>query len=435
MKDISTYPIYKDSGIKWLGKIPQNWHITPIKSIAKLKSIKNNPELELLSVYLNQGVIRFSDVNEKRTNVTSLDLSNYQLVEVGDFVLNNQQAWRGSVGVSKYTGIVSPAYIILSLSCDINPDFANYYFRNEKTVGQYLVSSKGVGTIQRNLYWPQLKGTYISLPPKDEQTAIVNFLDEKTTKIDQAIDQKEKLIELLKERKQIIIQNAVTKGLDKNVKLKDSGIDWIGEIPEHWTIPKMKFISKFILDGTHGSYPRVDNGYRLLSVRNIIDSVFVFREDDSMVSEKHFKEISSKFLISLGDIQLAIVGATLGKVAIVDDLPEKVVTQRSLCTIRVDSKKCYNKFLFYSIQSSTFQNYLWNNAGFSAQPGVYLNTIQNSFIPLPNEIEQNTIVNYIETQSTKIDKAISLQETQIEKLKEYKATLIDSAVTGKIKVC
>jgi len=230
------YPAYKDSGVEWLGVVPSNWEVLPLFALTKLKSISNCPDLELLSVYLDLGVIRFSDIDAKRTNATSLDLSKYQKVEPGDFVLNNQQAWRGSVGVSNYEGIVSPAYIILSLSHKLNPSFANYYFRNGAMVSQYLISSKGVGTIQRNLYWPQLRRTYVGIPSIEEQAAIATFLDDKTAKIDRAIAQKEQLIALLKERKQIIIQNAVTKGLDPNVKLKDSGVEWIGEIPEHWEV-------------------------------------------------------------------------------------------------------------------------------------------------------------------------------------------------------
>jgi len=202
------YKSYKDSGVELLGEIPDHWEVLPLFALTKLKSIKNQVNLELLSVYLDLGVIRFSDVVAKRTNVTSLDLSKYQLVEPGDFVLNNQQAWRGSVGVSNYKGIVSPAYIVLSLNEKLNPFYANYLFRDSTMVSQYLVNSKGVGTIQRNLYWPSLRRSNISLPPLQEQTAIAQFLDDKTTKIDEAISIKEQQINLLKERKQILIHKA-----------------------------------------------------------------------------------------------------------------------------------------------------------------------------------------------------------------------------------
>ena len=233
------YESYKDSGVEWLGEVPSHWESFPLFVQAKISSITNHIDKELLSVYLDRGVVRFSDVDEKRTNVTSLDLSKYQLVRKGNLVLNNQQAWRGSVGVSSYEGIVSPAYLILELSNKFDPHYANYLFRNGSMVSHYLIASKGVGTIQRNLYWGNLRRTPIFIPPLSEQQKIAQFLDDKTAKIDQAVDLAEKQIALLKEHKQIMIQNAVTRGLNPDVPLKDSGVEWIGQVPEHWEVSSL----------------------------------------------------------------------------------------------------------------------------------------------------------------------------------------------------
>lgn len=236
------YDAYKDSELPSFGSVPIHWEIVPLCSITTLKSITNVVNEELLSVYLDKGVIRFDDVTEKRTNVTSLDLSKYQLVEEGDFVLNNQQAWRGSVGVSIYRGIVSPAYLVLKLSPKVDAKFANYFFRNSAMVSQYLINSKGVGTIQRNLYWQHLKRSDVVLPPREEQIEIAEFLNQKTAEIDQAIATKEKQIDLLNERKQIVIQKAVTQGLEPNVTMKDSGLNGVGNIPQDWEIIKFNFV-------------------------------------------------------------------------------------------------------------------------------------------------------------------------------------------------
>jgi len=204
------YPAYKESGVEWLGELPKNWDEVPLCTLTKLKSVINCSELELLSVYLDLGVIKFSEVEAKRTNVTSQDLSKYQRVDIGDFVLNNQQAWRGSVGVSNHQGIVSPAYLVLELSKKLHTGYANYMFRSGYMVGQYLINSKGVGTIQRNLYWPSLRRAKVILPPLPEQTAIAAFLDDKTAKIDKAIKLQEQQIEKLKELKSTLIDSAVT---------------------------------------------------------------------------------------------------------------------------------------------------------------------------------------------------------------------------------
>jgi type I restriction enzyme S subunit len=280
----------------------------------------------------------------------------------------------------------------------------------------------------------EMASIYCLIPPIQEQIKIAQYLDHQTAIIDQLIQQKEKLIELLKEKRQAVINEAVTKGLNPNAKMKDSGIEWLGEVPEEWLLTKMKFGCQFIFDGTHGSFSRVDEGYRLLSVRNIIDSKFTFRDDDSRISEKDYKEISTKFEILEDDIQLAIVGATLGKVAIVEKISEPFVTQRSLASIRANSKKCLPKYLFYFLSSNSFQSYLWLSTSFSAQPGVYLGTIQKCTLPLPIIKEQEKIVTYLELEISSIQELLDKINIQIDKLKEYRQSIISEAVTGKIDV-
>ena len=156
----------KDSGVSWIGKIPENWGKLPFCALFEQKSQCGYCDEELLSVYLDKGVIRFSDGGEKRANATSEDLSKYQLVDVGDFVLNNQQAWRGSVGVSFFRGIVSPAYVILKMSEKLNRNFANYLLRDRSMVAMYCVCSKGVGSIQRNLVWNECLFLFLLFPNK-----------------------------------------------------------------------------------------------------------------------------------------------------------------------------------------------------------------------------------------------------------------------------
>lgn len=200
----------KDSGIEWVGQIPIHWNIKPLWTISKLKSIIESDHLELLSVYLNEGVIKFSDVDGKRTNVTSEDKSKYQKVDPGDFVLNNQQAWRGSVGVSRYRGIVSPAYIVLEVDSQLDSTYSNYLFRDQSMVNHYLLSSKGIGTIQRNLYYPSLRSIPVFVPPFKEQKHILIYLDKKTEQIDLLSKKIQKKIELLKEYRQSLISSIVT---------------------------------------------------------------------------------------------------------------------------------------------------------------------------------------------------------------------------------
>ncbi|MDQ7002347.1 MAG: restriction endonuclease subunit S, partial [Ghiorsea sp.] len=392
-----TYAAYKDSGVEWKS--------FPLCAVTSPKSLKNNQNLELLSVYLNLGVIRFSEVNEKRTNATSEDLSNYQEVAVGDFVLNNQQAWRGSVGVSKYNGIVSPAYLVLSLSPLIDVGFANYYFRDGAMVSQYLICSKGVGTIQRNLYWQQLKRSVVTIPPLPEQKAIADFLDKKTSLIDEAISVKAQQIELLKERKQILIQNAVTQGLNPDAPKRDSGVEWIGDIPAHWKVKRLKYLAK-IHNGLDYKKVHAETGYP------VIGSGGQFTYANSYLHD--------------GEAVLLGRKGTINKPLYINERFWTVDTMfYAIC-----NRLAKTKFVYFSAKIIPFGYYSTS----TALPSMTQFDLLNHPFFIPPMSEQTAIVAHIETQSSKIDQAIALNQQQIEKLKEYKTTLINSAVTGKIKV-
>ncbi len=301
-----------DCVVNWTQSIPYHWKVKPLWAVSHLKSEPNHQELELLSVYLNKGVVRFRDVDEKRTNVTSDDRSKYQRVSPGDLVLNNQQAWRGSVGISSYEGIVSPAYIILSLSDQLTTDFASYFFRDPVMVHQYLISSKGVGSIQRNLYFPSLRKALVCVPPIDEQQLISRYLDKKTAQIDSLIEKIERKIELLKEQRISLINQCVTKGLDPNVEMKDSGVEWIGTIPKHWERTRLKYVAsspaQYGLNIESDSY--VDEGIRFLRITDInADSTL---DGDGGVYLPTTL-VPDEYYLKTNDILFSRSGATVGK--------------------------------------------------------------------------------------------------------------------------
>ena len=200
----------KPSGVDWLGDVPEHWAVLPLCAVARPRKVTKPGNHELLSVYLGQGVIPFSAVAEKRTNPTSEDLSKYQVVEPGDFVLNNQQAWRGSVGVSRYGGIVSPAYLVLALDKRLDRQFADRLLSDRAMVSQYLVCSKGVGSIQRNLYWPHLRRAATLVPPLREQAEIVRFLETSMASLAKAIARTAQDVELLREYRTRLIADVVT---------------------------------------------------------------------------------------------------------------------------------------------------------------------------------------------------------------------------------
>ena len=210
---------------------------------------------------------------------------------------------------------------------------------------------------------------------------------------------------------------------------KGSGVEWLGEVPSEWRVAKVKSTCSHLRDGTHGSFERVDVGYPLLSVRNIVNSKFVLLTDDSCISEHDYKSISKSLIIKAGDLQLAIVGATLGKVALVPENMPKFVTQRSLSTLRPIAKILYNRFLFYFAGNSYFQDALWSKANYSAQPGVYLYTISNIDILLPPIVEQTAIAAYLDTQTAQIDRKIDLLSQKAMQYGKLKQSLINETVT------
>lgn len=376
---------------------------------------------------------RFVDVVAKRTNVTSEDLSKYQAVDIGDFVLNNQQAWRGSVGVSKYNGIVSPAYLVLGLSKCLNLNFANYLFRNDIMTSYYLICSKGVGTIQRNLYWPQLKRVNIIYPPLSEQTAIAQFLDDKIEKIDQAIRVKQEQIALLKERRQIVIHQAVTRGFDETVKLKDSGVEWIGKIPEHWKVKKIKHVTNKIGSGvtpSGGGNTYLNEGIPLLRSQNIFfDKIEL--DGVAFISEKTHRSMSNSQVFK-GDVLLNITGGSIGRCFYVKYESQMNVNQH-VCILRPNTI-ISTLYLNSLLASEIGQNQIWFHQQGGGREGLNFQALKNFLIPFPPKKEQKEISKFIDNATSKIATVISLKGKEIEKLKEYKASLISSAVTGKVKV-
>lgn len=273
----------------------------------------------------------------------------------------------------------------------------------------------------------------IDLPSREMQISISRFIDRKAARIDTLIAKKTRFIELLKEKRQAVITKAVTKGLDDSVEMKESGLKWLGSVPRHWSVMACKYGCSLIKDGTHLPPPRVEGGIPLLSVRNVQDGKFDFRPDDSTISESDYLELCRSFVPKANDVLLAIVGATIGKTAVVPENMGRFHLQRSLAVFRV-KKRLNHLFLNLIFQSAGYQQLLWESIGFSAQPGVYLGALSGFRIPVPPLDEQLRIVEYALDKTQRTDTIIEKTERSIELLKEHRAALITAAVTGKIDV-
>lgn len=435
INDLKPYPAMKDSSVPWLGEVPEHWDIEPLCAMARLKTIKGQNSRELLSVYLNLGVVPFDRIKEKRTNVTSEDLSGYQAVDPGDFVLNNQQAWRGSVGVSMHKGIVSPAYLVLSLHPRIDSRYANLLLRERSMVAQYLIASKGVGSIQRNLYWPHLKRIPIILPPLSEQAAIVRFLDHADRKIRRYIRAKQKLIKLLEEQKQAIIHRAVTRGLNPDVRLKPSGVEWLGEIPEHWEVVPVGAISILLQTGPFGSQLHqsdyISGGIPVINPSHMVDGR-IKNDPDIGISSKKATALS-RHTIKTDDILIARRG-DLGRCALASSREDGWICGTGSMLLRCRKSILMPKFFQIIFASSGMAQELQLSSIGATMANLNEGVVARQRIPLPTLEDQTLIMGWIASQARAIEISISSIRNEIDLLHEYRIRLIADVVTGKLDV-
>lgn len=435
MNNLPKYPAYKPSGVEWLGEIPEHWEVTRLGKILSPNSKRNQPELPLLSITREKGVIlRDLDNEEENHNYIPDDLSNYKILGEGQFGMNKMKAWQGSYGISDYTGIVSPAYFVFELIDKIEPRYFHIAIRSKLYISFFGSASDGVRIGQWDLSKERMKEIPFLIPSKEEQTTIASFLDHKTALIDQAIVIKEKQIELLKERRQILIHRAVTRGLNPNVKLKESGMEWIGEIPEHWeVVPVRRLID--VRDGTHDTPLYIEDGddaVPLVTSKDFEGDEINF-ENIKKISKKDHLNISKRSGVAKADVLMSMIGGNIGKSVIIGDFNDFSVKNVALFKCKGDLLLA--KYLRYYFDSGILQNQIDLKSRGGAQGFLSLGDIRNLIFFMMSYEERTQIVDYLEQNiSTKIATAISLKEQEIEKLKEYKASLIDAAVTGKIKV-
>lgn len=424
---MQSYAEYKESGVDWLGEIPEGWELTKLGSCLSNFSEKNYPALPLLSITRELGVIE-RDIDDQGSNHNFIpdDLSGYKLLKKGQFGMNKMKAWQGSYGVSPFTGIVSPAYFMFDFTKEIDPGFFHVAIRSKLYISFFGSASDGVRIGQWDLSKPRMKEIPLALPPLTEQTAIANFLDDKTAKIDNLVRIKQRQIELLAERRKILIQNAITKGLNPDAQMKDSGIDWIGEIPEHWEV--LRNAALFV--------ERKDAGQEQLPVLSVSIHSGVSSEelnaDENIRSVVKIEDRTAYKEVLPGYIAYNMMRAWQGGIGAVSVhgmvSPAYVVAKP---TERLDAN--YFELLYRT------PAFIWqmdaNSKGITDfRKRLYWESFRELKTIVPPLSEQEDISKAIASKSNGINDAIAIKEKQIAKLNEYKTTLINAAVTGKIKV-
>lgn len=415
------YTAYKPSGIKWIGDIPEHWSSEQLRKYLRLISIKNKPNEQLLSVTREQGVIiRNIESKEENHNFIPEDLSGYKYVRKGQFAINKMKSWQGSYGVSNFDGIVSPAYFVCELN-NIYEEFFSWAIRSKAYVGFFTQMSKGIRVDQWDLSPIALKQIPFFEPPLSEQHSIVAFLEKATANIDAYIKQTEQEINKLNELKQAEIANVVTKGLNPNASMKDSGISWIGEIPEHWECLKIRYLFKEksqkgfpnepILSATqkYGVIPQDLYENRVVVVNKGLEGLKLVEVGDFVISLRSFQ----------GGIEYAYYRGIIS----------------AAYTILRPSNTVNSNFIKFLFKSLPFIELLQTCVtGIREGQNINYDILRNNYLMLPPIEEQQQIVDYIESKTSKIEEYITALKSETEHMQEYKQRLISDVVTGKMKV-
>jgi type I restriction enzyme S subunit len=429
---IQRYESYKESGVEWLGEIPEHWDLTRLGTRFKERKTKvSDKDFPPLSVTKNGTVPQLA--NAAKSN----DGDNRKLVKKGDFAINSRSDRKGSSGIAYQDGSVSLIYIVME-PLNIHPIYCNYLLKSYNFIEEFYRMGHGIVADLWTTRYDEMKAIMVGIPPLPEQTKIAHFLDDKTTKIEDAIAIKEQQISLLKERKQILIHRAVTRGLDVSVTLKDSSVEWIGEIPEHWNCVKFKFIirtkARLGWKGLKAAEYVDKSNYGFLSTPNIKTRDIDF-DSAYFITKRRYYE-SPEIMLQKGDVLLVKDGSTLGISNIVRDLPFKCTVNSSIAVLRVmDGVNLLPEYLNYFLKSETCQRIIDKKKDGMGVPHLFQSDINNFSIPVFSIEEQSQISEYIEKSSIKLDEAIGLKQQEIAKLKEYKSSLINGVVTGKVKVC
>lgn len=427
---LQKYDRYKDSGVEWLGEIPDHWECIRMKHLYRDVSTKNRPEAELLSVTQTQGVVPRKLV-ENRMVMPSGALGSFKFIHKGDFAIS-LRSFEGGLEYCHHDGIISPAYTVLKAQRNFVSQFYKYLFKSISFISELQTSIVGIRE-GKNISYAQLSYSFLPIPLKDEQIAIANYLDDKTTKIDQAIAIKEKQIALLKERRQILIHKAVTRGLNPDVKLKDSGVEWIGEIPEGWEVKRLASFGKFSKGGGFSKSDLIESGVSAI----LYGDIYTKYDIQIKIGLRFISSDTAKKSIEIKKGNLLFTGSgetreDIGKcVVFLSD--EKTVAGGDV--IIFEQNQNDNLYLSYVLNTESVK---YEKAKYSKGEIIvhtYGSKLRNIYIPIPSKQEQTIISEYVENTSQKNDTAISLKKKEIEKLKEYKSSLINSVVTGKIKVC
>ncbi len=414
----------KDSGIEWIGEIPEGWEVSQLKYATRWKSEKGCPDAPVLSLYRDFGVVP-KDSRDDNHNVTSLDTSNYKVVDIGDLVINKMKAWQGSMAVSDYRGIVSPAYHVCSITSNkVNKRYLHHLLRNPAYLPEYVRLSTGMRIGQWDLGFDDFKNIPFLIPPFDEQAKIADYLDNGCTSLDSILDKTHSSIEAYKKLKQAVITQAVTKGVRGKREMKDSGVEWISEIPANWTVKR----GKQLFSETN---ERSETGSEELLTVSHITGV-------TPRSQKNVNMFKSESLVGYkichnGDLAANTMWMWQGAIGV---SKFHGVISPSYNTYRQKANDYYFEYLDYLLRiRPLIDAYTIHSTGITlSRLRLYPDSFLSLYFIVPPITEQKEIADYLDAKCAEIAGLIAKKEQLVKELENYKKSLIYEVVTGKREV-
>jgi type I restriction enzyme S subunit len=437
MSRFRPYPAYKDSGVEWLGEVPEHWETKPLFTHLREREVKNTGNREQRVLSLSYGRIIERDV-ESNFGLLPESFETYQIVEPDNIVMrltdlqNDQRSLR--VGRVRERGIITSAYVCLEAKGNIDSSFAHYLLHCYDLLKVFYGLGGGV---RQTMKFEDLKRLPILRPSTEEQALIAAFLDRETAKIDALVAKKERMIELLQEKRTVLITRAVTKGLDPTVPMKDSGVEWMGEIPAHWEVKRLKHLTEDgLVNGLFKKKEQFGSGVKIVNVTNIYEKSFFVDFESLDTVEADSKEINV-FKVQSGDIffvrsSLKLEGVAASACA--KHVEEPAVFECHLVRIRPLQKEIIPEYLIHYLNSSLIRQRLISLAEITTMTTIAQPKLSSLQIVLPPMDEQLAILTSLYSDIAKLDSFTTKIREAIDRLKEYRTALISAAVTGKIDV-
>jgi type I restriction enzyme S subunit len=426
VNEFERYPAMRPSGLNWIDELPSHWAERRGKFLFSLKQRPVRPVDGVVTAFRDgQVTLRTNRRTDGFTN--SLKEIGYQGVREGDLVIHAMDGFAGAIGVSDSDGKCSPVYSCCTQRKNSDAYFYAYLLRNMAATGFIESLAKGIRERSTDFRWKDFSELSLPLPPVEEQRTIAKKLDRETARIDALIEKKTRFIELLKEKRQALITQAVTKGLDPTVPMKDSGVEWIGEVPAHWRLTKLAHISEKVGDGLHGT-PSYEDNTKIFFINgnNLADGCIRITEKTKEVSTKSHRA----YFIPMDDRTVLLsINGTIGNVARYND--EQIVLGKSAAYIAC-SEKLVPEFLMLSFESGAAKSYFDLEVTGTTIFNLSLQSIREFKICLPDLAEQEKIIATVNAQKKQIDALIGAVSKSIDLLKERRSALITAAVTGQI---